>query len=224
MPSKNVTYQQLQDALQEPGCPICHIGQASGRKHLDTLLYESVNDPGIRRQLESSLGFCYYHSRELLTFPGNRLGVGLIEQHMLKTALGQLQQNPNPLRRTLFPKRDERRKPEMAPCPACLQAEAAETRAIKDMLEYLVDDLDQSLTKAGGLCLNHLQQALLTCKNQEVYATLLRLHELIWQEQIELLDEFIRKHDYRFRHEGISEAEGAAVERSINILTGDRPA
>jgi hypothetical protein len=222
MSEKSAIYQQLQEALQEPGCPICHIGQASGRKHLDTLLYESVNDPGIRRKLEDSLGFCYYHSRELLTFPGNRLGVGIIEQHMLKTAIGQLQQNRTPSRRTLFSKRDERRKTETASCPACLQAEAAETRAIKDLSKRLIDDLDEPLRKAGGLCLTHLQQALLVA-NKDVSSALIRLHEPIWQEQIALLDEFIRKHDYRFRHEGISEAEGVAVGRSIDILTGERP-
>jgi hypothetical protein len=223
MSEKYASYQKLQDALQQPGCPICHIGQAAGHKYLDTLLYESVNDPGIRRKLEDSLGFCYYHSRELLTFPGNRLGVGIIEQHMLKTALGQLHQTRTTSRRTLFSKRDERRKREKSPCPACLRAEASEARSIKDLLRYFVDDLDEPLRLAGGLCLTHLQQALLVSDDKDVSAALIRLHEPLWQEQIALLDEFTRKHDYRFRHEGISEAEGAAVERSIDILTGERP-
>lgn len=223
MSEKHASYQKLQDALQQPGCPICHIGQVAGYKYLDTLLYESVNDPGIRRKLEDSLGFCYYHSRELMTFPGNRLGAGIIEQHMLKTALNQLRHGNVSSRRTLFSKRDERRKTEKSPCPACLRAEASETRSIKDLLQYLIDDLDEPLRRAGGLCLTHLQQALLVSNNKHVSAALIGLHESLWQEQIALLDEFIRKHDYRFRHEGISEAEGAALERSIDILTGERP-
>lgn len=223
MSEKHATYQKLQETLQEPGCPICHIGEAVGRKYLDILLFESVNDPGIRKQLESSLGFCYYHSRELLTFPGKRLGAGIIEQHMLKVSLRQLQQTPVPSRRSFFSKRDENRKMEKAPCPACEQAEAAEGRATRDMLQHLVDDLDQPLTEAGGLCLNHIQQALSVCENKETHAALIRLHEPLWQEQIALLDEFIRKHDHRFRHEGITQTEGNAVVRSIEIITGERP-
>ncbi len=223
MSEKHAIYQKLQETMQEPGCPICHIGQAAGRRYLDILLFESVNDPGIRKQLESSLGFCYYHSRELLTFPGKRLGAGIIEQHMLKVALRQIHQTSAPSRRLFFSKRDENRKIEKAPCPACEQAEAAEGRATKDMLQHFVDDLDQPLAEAGGLCLNHVQQALSLCEDKETHSALIRLHEPLWQEQIVLLDEFIRKHDHRFRHEGITQAEGNAVVCSIDIITGERP-
>ena len=224
MSEKHAIYKQLKDTLQEPGCPICHIGEAAGRKYLDILLFESVNDPGIRRQLESSLGFCYYHSRELLTFPGKRLGAGIIEQHMLKVALRQMQQSSAPTRRSFFSKRGENQKVEKATCPACDQAKAAEDRATTDMLQHFVDDLDQPIAKAGGLCLNHVQQALSACEEKDTHAALIRLHEPLWQEEIALLDEFIRKHDHRFRHEGISQTEGNAVVRSIEIITGERPA
>ncbi len=223
MSEKHAIYKQLKDTLQEPGCPICHIGQAAGRKYLDILLFESVNDPGIRKQLESSLGFCYYHSRELLTFPGKRVGASIIEQHMLKVSLRLVQQTPAPSRRSFFSKRNESRTLEKAPCPACEQAEAAEGRAIEDLIRFLVNDLDQPLAQAGGLCLNHIQLALSGCTDKETFTALIRLHEPIWQEQIALADEFIRKHDYRFRHEGITEQEGASVPRSIDIITGERP-
>jgi len=223
MSEKHAIYKQLKDTLQEPGCPICHIGEAAGRKYLDILLFESVNDPGIRKQLESSLGFCYYHSRELLTFPGKRLGAGIIEQHMLKVALRQMQKSSAPSRRSFFSKRDGNQKVEKATCPACEQAEAAEGRAARDMLQHFVNDLDQSIAEAGGLCLNHVQLALSACDDKETHTALIRLHEPLWQEEIALLDEFIRKHDHRFRHEGISQTEGNAVVRSIEIITGERP-
>jgi len=223
MSENHAISKQLKDTLQEPGCPICHIGEAAGRKYLDILLFESVNDPGIRKQLESSLGFCYYHSRELLTFPGKRLGAGIIEQHMLKVALRQMQKSSAPSRRSFFSKRDGNQKVEKATCPACEQAEAAEGRAARDMLQHFVNDLDQSIAEAGGLCLNHVQLALSACDDKETHTALIRLHEPLWQEEIALLDEFIRKHDHRFRHEGISQTEGNAVVRSIEIITGERP-
>ena len=223
MSEKHAIYQKLTETLQEPGCPICHTGKAAARKYLDILLFESVNDPGIRKQLESSLGFCYYHSRELLTFPGKRLGAGIIEQHMLKISLRQLQKNPVASRRSLFTKREEKQKSTEAPCPACQQADAAEGRATRELLKHLIDDLDQPLSDAGGLCLGHIRQALATSTDSKIATALIKLHEPLWQEQIDLLDEFIRKHDYRFRHEGITAAEGAAVPRSIDIITGERP-
>ena len=88
--SRRATYQQLQIALQNAGCPICRLGQEAGRSYLDGLLWESVNDPRIQREIAEGGGFCGRHSRELLTFPGSRLGAAILERAVLRQALQAL--------------------------------------------------------------------------------------------------------------------------------------
>lgn len=230
---KSTTYQHLEDALQEPGCPICRIGQDAAHRYLDSILYESVNDPRVRLNLAKSLGFCFDHSREMLTFPGERLGIAIIEQDMLKQALKLLHQHQGPSRRNRFRQRQQnqnqqqasgsdRNLSQLAPCPACEHRNEGEDRAMKELVKHLVGDLEAPLRTAGGLCLPHLQQTLRLCNNAKTFNTLINLHEMIWAEQIDHLGEFIRKYDYRFRHEGITDDESASIERAMDILTGER--
>ena len=51
MPDRDTLYYELQDALQAGGCPLCRLGGRAGIRYLDTLNYEGVNDPGLRRAL-----------------------------------------------------------------------------------------------------------------------------------------------------------------------------
>jgi hypothetical protein len=56
-----------------------------------------------------------------------------------------------------------------------------------------------------------------------VHSRLVNLHDQVWQELIDQMGEFIRKRDYRYSQETISDDETAAVERSIEALTGTYP-
>ena len=57
----------------------------------------------------------------------------------------------------------------------------------------------------------------------EVVDVLLAIHGQVWQETIDHMGEFIRKRDYRFSHEPLSEQEATSVLRAIAILTGEYP-
>jgi hypothetical protein len=46
-----VGYHDLMADLKKPGCPICHGAQRAAWKYLDGLLWEFVNDPGVRAGL-----------------------------------------------------------------------------------------------------------------------------------------------------------------------------
>ncbi len=247
MERQSATYYQLLTMLSEkPGCPICHLGQQAGRQYLDGLLWESVNDPGIRDELLASLGFCGRHSRELLTFAGERLGVAILQRAVLQEALARLQDVPLPAGRTLFQRLrrellqagDRRGAPgqshragkveegaDVPPCPACLHQTAVEQRALQELLARLVDELDEPLARAGGLCWIHLQQGLQGCGGSPLDAptrtALLTIHRRLWSELVGHLSEFIRKTDHRFHTEPINETERTAIDRSIAILTGE---
>jgi hypothetical protein len=47
---------------------MCELEAAATRRYLDSLLYESVNDPGVRENLIRSQGYCLRHAHLLLGF------------------------------------------------------------------------------------------------------------------------------------------------------------
>jgi hypothetical protein len=101
-----------------------------------------------------------------------------------------------------------------------LHEQQAEKRAIEELLSHWDDDWLRLLENSGGMCFNHLMQTLRLAP-KPIGKTLRTLHERLWQDIIGQLDEFIRKQDYRFRDEFISEEEGIASRRTIAILTGE---
>ena len=60
--TKCLTYFQLLDAFEEPGCPACSLLACGTQKALDGPLYEQVNDPIARARLVESHGFCNWHA------------------------------------------------------------------------------------------------------------------------------------------------------------------
>ena len=52
--NKHTLYYNLRDAFAEEGCPICRLCSQAVDRYLDHLLYESVNDPGVRRNIRRS--------------------------------------------------------------------------------------------------------------------------------------------------------------------------
>lgn len=232
MSKESAYYQELQQILAMPGCPVCHVGHKSAHGQLDALLWDSVNDPESREKIGHTLGFCSEHSRELLTFQGERLGATIIEQAVLKEALQRLQQG-RPTQASGWRQRlavDVRRQgsePAERPggrCPVCANQAEIEARSLRSLLEHLVDDLDRPLAAAGGLCWPHLDQALRSTSDARVRSALVEVHGQVWETLIAQMGEFIRKRDYRFSHETITDEESVAVERAIAVLTGQYPA
>lgn len=219
-------YQELQEMLQQPGCPICHVGRKVARGQLDALLYDSVTDKESREKLASSMGFCSAHSRELLSFPGERLGATIIEWALLREAQRRLKASA-PSAGSSWRKRllgqDSAAAAAADPCPVCTHQAEIEARSLRELLEHLVGDLERPLAAAGGLCWPHLELAMRSASDASVHRALVSLHDQVWQGLIDQMAEFIRKRDYRFSQETISDEESAAVERSIETLTGTYP-
>lgn len=62
-----------------------------------------------------------------------------------------------------------------------------------------------------------------SASDPRVHSALVSLHDQVWQGWIDQMGEFIRKRDYRYSQETITDQESAAVERSIEALTGLYP-
>lgn len=62
MTGKFFGFFRLLDACAKSGCPACRLVEDDGRRYLDALVYEQVNDPDTRRCIRAAWGFCNWHT------------------------------------------------------------------------------------------------------------------------------------------------------------------
>lgn len=222
---RHTPYFEVRDALGEGGCAICTLVSRSLTRYIGGLLYESVNSPPTRQRLRDSLGLCAIHN-ELVREARSASGAAIIQRDLLKTLAARLanseQSASSGWLEDLFrpPKanRGDALAPEQ-PCPACVVAEERERDYMDVLLASLEDgEMLAALRASAGLCAPHLRTAMSRARGDQMER--LKAEQLvIWQRLIAELDEFIRKLDYRFTHEGMG-AEGDAWDRALDLVAG----
>ena len=230
---------ELHDALAQPGCAVCRLGAASADKHVESLLWEGVNDPERREELRRAQGFCHKHAWSLVR-TGASLGSAIMMHDLLENALRAMDdaaceaRRPWSLRRVYqnLKRRRPRRmtvglvtrlEPQVA-CPACAWADKIERIYVDSLVINLLDEdgLLAALQASDGLCLPHLRQALVRARGWTVRRALMAAQRGAWERLTGDLSEFIRKSDYRFHHEKMGE-EGNAWIRGVAAMAGARP-
>jgi hypothetical protein len=225
--SRHTTFFELLEAFDQPGCPLCRLTRASTRQYFEALGYEQVNDIDLRAELRTN-GLCQPHAWAFLEESGNRLGVAIVYRDLLQQALRGLQGTLSGrlgLGRRLASlltagrTREAERSRVSQSCLACRAESEAEARYRSTLLEHLGEpDVRARLAASAGLCLPHLGRSLGSDGSAEDLDwlrqdTIDRLNGLVNE-----LDEYIRKHDYRFRAEPWGEERDAprrAVERAV---------
>lgn len=81
-----MAYYRLLEAFKTKGCPVCLLTENSIHRYMQSLLYESVNNPGVRRKLREGGGFCNNHAWSLKDM-GDALGQSLIYEDLLQNTL-----------------------------------------------------------------------------------------------------------------------------------------
>ncbi len=186
--------------------------------------------------LTASLGFCGRHSRELLTFGGQRPAAAVVERSSLLAAIRRLPElvadagSPPPSQFRLWGVRHQpqARKGEqpplpdsIKPCPACVRQIDEESRGIKILLAHL-EEFTSPLLTAGGLCLPHFLQAVSIANHTEREA-LLNIQQSVWATLAENLDEVHPQADAPPSRRTDQRTGALAVERTIDGLTGHIP-
>lgn len=241
--AKTMAYYDLRDVLAgapESGlrtCPVCHLVLKAVSRYLDNLLYESVNDPGMRRAIRRARGFCNQHAWQLREI-GGALGVAIIHRDVLETVRRSIQQGGYQ-RTRWFPlvRLREALSPEKATastaalvavlepqgeCPACQQRRSMEDIYLTTLLEHLDDDeLAADFRTSAGLCLPHFRRALQLVRDEDTFHRLVEAQLACLERLHAELNELIRKHDYRFMGEGFG-AEGDAWIRAIAQVAGEK--
>ena len=91
MSIKNITYLDLIEACEKPGCLVCTLTQEMVEGYIRMLFHEHINDPPSRDKLRYSYGLCYRHSWLAIDGQlGNALGVAIISHDVIGKLLQDL--------------------------------------------------------------------------------------------------------------------------------------
>ena len=193
-------YPTVLDALQKAKtCPLCHLEIESAHRYFDNLLYEYVNDVGLRAALVRSKGFCRPHGAVLLSFR-DRLGTAILYQDQVSLFLHALDRmrpkNPRTLRKVVEAYRQH------APCPAC-ESQRQTLDSFMTILLYGISEPEMcsAMEAAQPFCAPHFLAIIAKAENAESRKFLIRVERRKLEELSQDLAELCRKYDYRYRHE-----------------------
>ncbi|MCU0501229.1 MAG: DUF6062 family protein [Anaerolineae bacterium] len=235
MAEKDVLYHELLDALRADGCAICRLARKASDRYINALLYEGVVDVDLRQKLRDARGPCYVHAWRMAGRRGAVLGTAIVYRDVINTLVKALEA---PEKRSLLGGKAPlgrgalgrgalgrgalpQRLAATESCPACSLEQDAVRRAIKTLLKHANDaDIAASYVAAGGLCLPHFTETL-THANGAASQSLAEWQAAALQRLRAALDELIRKHDYRFSGEAITEQEAVAWTRAVAAAVGE---
>lgn len=230
--SETTTYFDLMDALTEPGCPVCRlVGKAVGQR-IDSLNYEFVNDPGFRRQMTASWGFCNTHGEDWLR-QADPLGTAMLYEAILSRIDEEFEHLHHPGNGGLSDiwssltgqsaEQHHRQPPGLypaQPCPLCDYRDRQEHVLVSVLIDHFDEEpFGTAYSASVGLCIPHLRQALAMARNVEIASS---LRDQAGAQHARLRDELHevqRKRDYRFRLEDAG-TEYGAPERALRVVTG----
>ena len=219
MMEKHQAYFNLLDALMER-CPICFMVKKTTHKLMDDFLYESVNDPGVRKGIKASSGFCNRHSWQLQKL-GDGFGQAIIYSDLIETVLGQFQGVDTAVSIKGLGKQLKAREQSRKLCMFCKHESQVEERYISVFWGSIDDpEFISEYKKSFGLCLPHLSSALNESKDIKLGQALVDIETVKLTSLVKELKEFMRKHDYRFSKEGFGK-EGDSWIRAIAKLIGE---
>ena len=219
-PQKHMTYFNVLETFEHAGCcALCALELHSMRRYLDNLLYENVNDTGVRGNLAGSRGYCPRHAHMLLKF-ADGLGTAILYRDQVLVTLEFLQgqtngftklDRANKLREFTTP-RDR--------CSACVMQARDRQRYISTFLEWFDEpEMRQAFDAGPGLCVPHLLLVLEQVRNTASREYLIAAHIDKYAGLANQLDEFIGKHDYRFCDEPLGD-EKDSWQRVVNMMVG----
>jgi len=219
---KHTTCFNLLDALKESGCAICTLIKKSIHKSMDDFLYEQVNDPGVRKEIKESFGFCNRHAWHLQKF-GDGFGLSIIYHYLSELLIDKIdkQMDSKLLIKGLLQDKEIRNFQKIQnSCMVCKGAREVERRYIEVFIDNFEDaELQFAFKNSFGLCLPHLLTLLKLCKDAKMSTEVLKVEAAKIKSNIEELKEFERKHDHRFSKEKFGK-EGDSWIRAIEKLIG----
>ena len=211
MAEKDILYLELLDALAARGCALCRLALKASDSYINALLYEGVIDVPIREELRNARGLCYRHAWRMAARRGSVLGTAIIYRDVINALARALEEEPVAPRGWRGKKDSlDRRLAPTTGCPACQLEGNAERRAAKTLLKHMgAPEVADAFSASSGFCLPHFRLLLSHASEKDARTVALWQGTALRRLRDEL-DELIRKHDYRFQHERVTEEEADA--------------
>ncbi len=239
-----ITTANLIETMKQPGCPACAGERRAARKAVDAFLWESMMEPASRENTMRAWGFCPAHTRLLvaadLRYSGLPLATNILYEQLHGRSLAALRSVPRQrslagrlagwLRHILpaeveLPSPRQRVLPATAPCPICASVDQATQNTLLALFEELdrgTADVVQAYENSDGLCLPHLRQGLERAMQDYPRAAerLLDIATARLEGQRAAMREFIRKKNWEYRDESLTDAESQAWRGALTFYTG----
>ena len=183
--------------LKATGCLFCAYERHQARRYLEGIANDGINDPPLRIRLRNKGGFCGRHTEEFVE-----------EARVLSSAILLEAMLSHRLERSRFGKR-----PIVVDCEACEIERKTRDNLAKSIRRSREDRAFLDYLFQSELCVGHLELVCHQLPEPSRYHFVDKHFQLLQN-----LAEVIRKHDYRFVSEGISEEETKSIERALQLL------
>lgn len=229
----------LIDAMKKPGCPVCRLSDKAAERALESFLWENVNEPDVRQGIIDSYGFCPAHTRLMvaqeLSTSSAVLGTNIIYEHLGRIVAGELrslrlsEQNFSGgiqgwLRKLGIIKGERGPLAPRGICPVC----EAGNNAAQNGLHVLCEEMDKegdvraAYLSSDGLCLPYLRMAIMDNAGRYPTAVQLIIDDMAERltRQSAHMKEYIRKNNWSYRDEKLTEKEDTAWRKTLTSFTG----
>jgi len=234
----------LKTALQESGCPICHVCREGEFKYLKSLLWEHITDAHTRKRISESFGFCKRHAWQMLDIEVSEWvvpsGNSIIYGSLLRQVREQIE---TPL--SLIIKSNKKNKwliiihrflnmltilkgkgpvtfHSRKPCRVCELSKETAAHSARVLVRLLsLSEFQLLYAASDGVCLPHLWEILASREtNPGLVFLLTDIRDRLMTLENEL-NEFVRKQSWQYRDEQITDAQRTAAKRAAVFFTGN---
>jgi hypothetical protein len=222
-----VGYHDLLSDLEHPGCPVCRAVARHAARYLEGLLWESVNDPYLRPRLRAAHGFCREHAllalQVALRHDGGQ-GIAILYRDFLGHLRREAEESARG-RAMFFRRRDhvgDRNFESHVICSACKTVTGTALTYLGLLAHEASDsEIGRAAREQGrALCIPHLRDGMRASRSEEERLRLLNIYVRADDELSGHLSEYLRKRDYRFHAEGLTEDEATSWRRAIQRVVG----
>lgn len=235
----------LVEAMSKPGCPACRTFRQASERALESFLWENVNEPDVRQGILDSYGFCPSHTRVMVArevFTSSiPLGTNIIYEHLGRVVAKELKtlRPGNPMSaineisgglRRFFQGIRKGQSAGVGPlhlrgkCPACLAGDNAANNSLHVLCEEAQKESDvrNKYQESDGLCFIHLRVAIEKHSRQFPGSITLLIEDASGrlERQSKQMKEYIRKSNWAYRDEKVTEEEDTAWRKTLTFFTG----
>jgi hypothetical protein len=218
------------EALQTPGCALCHMAQRKSQRYVETLLNEAVTDVDQRDTWRAARGLCHWHAWMATETPHSGGSLAILYADVLHRDLEHLAvlTAAVPATRRWRSQRSLAQRlqgwlrswRQQRPCPVCCLWREQE----RLYLHVLLDDwqepgLAQAFAASSGLCWRHTLHLVEQGRQHAHVQAVLTAQQVHLQRLQDELHEFIRKLDYRLARQPYGR-EADAWRRVIALYAG----